>query len=79
MMVPVIVLRRVLVIVCVIVIVCVLVCVPVLVIAGVEVAVEPCHVMVVVLVRGIEANVKVAGVQSALPHAGHGHVKAVGG
>ena len=91
MMVRVIVLRRVLVIVCVFVlvlvrvcvivcvIVIVLVCVPVLVIAGVEVAVEPGHVMVVVLVRGIEANVKVAGVQPALPHAGHGHVKAVGG
>ena len=87
MMVRVIVLRRVLVIVCVpvivIVLVCVLVCVIVLVcvfvIAGVEVAVEPCHVMVMVLVRGIEANVKVAGVQPALPHAGHGYVKAVGG
>ena len=77
MVVRVTVLRRVLVIVCVLVPVIVLVCV--FVIAGVEVAVEPCHVMVVVLVRGIEANVKVAGVQPALPHTGHGHVKAVGG
>ena len=77
----VIVFRRVLVIVCVLVcvFVIVLVCVPVLVIAGVEVAVEPGHVVVMVLVRGIEANVKVAGVQPALPHTGHGYVKAVGG
>ena len=37
-------------------------CVLVLVFAGVEVAVEPDHVVVVVLVCGIEANVKVAGV-----------------
>ena len=77
MIVCVLVLRRVLVIVCVLVLVCVLVAA--LVIVGVEVAVEPGHVMVMVLVRGVEANVKVAGVQPALFYAGYGYIKAVGG